>query len=142
MNKITAGILSGLIATSVLSALMVMKGMMGLMPDVDVINMLAQRMGSGPAMGWIAHFMIGVVGYGIGYALIFSSLPLDGHSVRGMALGVAGWLVMMVVLMPMMGASLFGLQMPGGMMAPIATLMLHIIFGLVLGLAYAKLSSK
>lgn len=139
MNKIITGMLAGLAATVVLSMLMVAKGMMGLMPDVDVIHMLAKQMGSGPAMGWVAHFMIGVVGYGIAYALVFSKLPFGGHALRGLTLGVAGWLAMMVMLMPMMGAGLFGLQMPSGVMVPVATLMLHVIFGLVLGLVFGKL---
>ncbi|MBE0509850.1 MAG: DUF2938 family protein [Chromatiales bacterium] len=140
MNKMLAGMIAGLAATVVLSVLMVVKGMMGLMPDVDVIQMLAKQMSSGTAMGWVAHFMIGVVGYGIVYARLFSKLPFGGHALRGLVLGVAGWLAMMLMLMPMMGAGLFGLQMPSGMMAPVATLMLHAIFGVVLGLVFAKLA--
>jgi hypothetical protein len=142
MNKLVNGMLAGLIATVVLSLLMVMKGMMGLMPDVNVIAMLAKQMGTGPAMGWAAHLMIGVIGYGIAYAFIFSDLPFGNHFLRGIALGVAGWLMMMVAVMPMMGSGLFGMQMPSGMMVPVATLMLHMVFGAVLGLAYAKLSNR
>lgn len=140
MNKIVAGMLAGFVATAILSLLMVMKGVMGLMPDVDIIAMLAKQMGTGVAMGWAAHFMIGVVGYGIAYALVFSKLPVGTHLVRGILLGVVGWMVMMVMLMPMMGAGMFGLSMPSGMMVPVATLMLHAIFGAVLGLVFAKLA--
>lgn len=141
MNKFLAGLLSGLVATVVLSILMIMKGMMGLMPDVNVIAMLAKQMGAGAVMGWAAHFMIGVVAYGLAYTLIFSKLPFGGHWLRGMILGVAGWLAMMVAVMPMMGAGLFGMNLPSGMMVPVATLMLHVIFGLVLGLVYDKLAA-
>ncbi|MBE0508399.1 MAG: DUF2938 family protein [Marinospirillum sp.] len=142
MNKISAGLLSGLVATFVLSALMLLKGMMGMMPDLDVIKMLAGQMGSGAAMGWVAHFMIGVLGYGLAYTVVFSKLPLGGSWVRGLALGVAGWLGMMVVLMPMMGAGVFGQQMPSGMMVPVGTLMLHAIFGIVLGLVFDRLTAR
>jgi hypothetical protein len=55
-----------------------------------------------------------------------------------MILGTLGWLMMMVAVMPMAGAGMFGLNM--GVMAPIATLMLHLIFGAVLGFTYQKLS--
>ena len=41
--------------------------------------------------------------------------------------------MMMMGPMPMAGAGLFGLQL--GMMAPVATLMLHIMWGVVLGLS-------
>ncbi len=139
MNKYLSGILAGLAATIVLSLLMVMKGVMGLMPDVDIITMLAGKMGDSVMMGWVAHFMIGVLGYGVAYALVFSKLPFGGHTVRGIATGVAGWLFMMVALMPMMGAGLFGMDLPSGMMVPIATMMLHVIFGAVLGFAYSRL---
>lgn len=44
---------------------------------------------------------------------------------------------MMVMLMPMVGVGLFALSM--GMMAPVMTLVLHLIFGAVLGWTYGKL---
>ncbi|MDH3354660.1 MAG: DUF2938 family protein [Chromatiales bacterium] len=139
MNTLLKGALAGLAATIVLSMLMIMKGMMGLMPDVDIIAMLAGKMGGNAMMGWVAHFMIGVVGYGIAYALVFSKLAIGSHLVRGIALGIAGWLSMMVALMPMMGAGMFGMDLPSGMMVPVATMMLHIIFGATLGFVYSKL---
>jgi Family of unknown function (DUF6789) len=138
MNKWIKGMLAGLVATVVLSALMVMKGKMGLMPDVNVIAMLAGKMGGSIIMGWAAHFMIGTVGYGLAYALLFSELPFGNHITRGIAMGITGWLVMMVVVMPMMGAGMFGLSLPSGMMVPVATLMLHIVFGAVLGYVYGS----
>ena len=75
--NITKALLAGLAATVVLSMLMVFKDLMGLMPDLNVINMLAQMMGSGPLVGWSAHFMIGTIVWGIGYALVYPFIP--GH---------------------------------------------------------------
>ena len=43
---------------------------------------------------------------------------------------------MMVVLMPMVGAGLFGMNM--GIMASVMTLVLHLIFGAVLGWVYGR----
>jgi len=142
MNKYLSGILAALVATIVLSLLMIAKGMMGLMPDVNIIGMLAKQMGTGAMMGWVAHFVIGALGYGIAYALIFSDLKFGSHLLRGTLLGVIGWLVMMVAIMPMMGAGLFGMGLPSGMMVPVATLILHAIFGAVLGYVYAKLQNQ
>lgn len=141
MNTHIAGVVAGLIATAVLSALMLLKGMMGVMPDLDVIAMLSGMMGAGAAMGWIGHFMIGAV-YGLIFAQVFAVTDTGAAIVRGVGLGVAGWLVMMIVLMPMAGGGLFGLSMPSGMMVPVATLMLYVIFGGVLGAAYAALRSR
>jgi hypothetical protein len=42
----------------------------------------------------------------------------------------------MVAIMPMVGAGLFGLAL--GVMAPVMTLVLHLIFGAVLGWVYGR----
>lgn len=44
---------------------------------------------------------------------------------------MAPWLIMMIAMMPMAGAGLFGMGI--GVAAPAMTLMLHLIFGAVLG---------
>ncbi|MDT8409899.1 MAG: hypothetical protein RQ741_09905 [Wenzhouxiangellaceae bacterium] len=140
MNNNVRGIIAGLVATIVLSILMMLKGMMGVMPELNVVAMLASKMGGSAMMGWVAHFVIGAVLYGLAYANLRGMLPGGSDAVKGIVLGIVGWLVMMVVIMPMMGAGMFAMNM--GMMAAVATLMLHIIFGLVLGLAYSKIGAK
>ncbi|RMF08675.1 MAG: DUF2938 family protein [Alphaproteobacteria bacterium] len=139
MKTYITGIIAGLIATAVLSVLMLLKGMMGMMPDLNVIQMLAGMMGRGALMGWIAHFTIGAI-YGLVFAQIAGGGTTGTAVARGVVLGVVGWLAMMIVLMPMAGGGVFGLAMPSGVMVPIATLMLHGIFGAVLGFSYAKLT--
>lgn len=135
MNNILKGIIAGFAATVVLSLLMVMKSLMGLMPELDVIAMLSGMMGSSLAMGWMAHFMIGAVVWGTLFALIAPALPGDSLWLKGIIFGVIAWLLMMVAIMPMAGAGLFGMKL--GMAAPIMTLMLHVIFGAVLGGVHA-----
>ena len=139
MERIGKGLLAGLAATVVLSALMVMKSMMGVMPMLDLPKMLASMMGSpgNLVLGWAAHFMIGVIGYGVVIALLDEPLPGDSSTAHGMLLGFFGWLIMMVALMPMAGAGFFGMSM--GIMAPVMTLVLHLIFGAVLGWTHGKL---
>ena len=141
MSRVSSGLLAGLAATVVLSALMVMKTMMGLMPELDLPKMIAGMMGApeSPMLGWIVHFMIGVVGYGLAMAFIGPHLP-GGSITAGVILGIIGWLMMMVVLMPMAGAGMFGMSM--GIMAPVMTLLLHLIFGAVLGWTYGRLTSS
>ena len=50
MRDIPKGMLAGLVATIVLSVLMVLNAMMGLMPQLDIAKMIAGTMGS-PDMG-------------------------------------------------------------------------------------------
>ena len=140
MGRITKGFVAGAAATAVLSALMIMKSMMGLMPALDLPKMIAGMIGAPdqPIIGWAVHVMIGVVGYGVAIALADGRLPGRSRILHGVLIGFVGWLVMMVMLMPMAGAGLFGMAL--GMMAPLMTLMLHLIFGAVLGGVYGRLS--
>jgi uncharacterized protein DUF6789 len=132
---ILKGMVAGFVATAVLSVLMVMKTMMGVMPELDVIAMLTKMMGaSSPAAGWIAHFVIGTVVWGGLFAVLDPHLPGNSHWIKGVLFGIGAWLVMMVAVMPMAGAGFFGMNL--GMMAPAMTLVLHVIFGGVLGGVY------
>lgn len=139
MNNIAKGAVAGFVATVVLSAIMVVKGMMGLMPELDVIAMLGGMMKSSAMMAWLAHFMLGTVVWGVGYAVLQGSIPGGNSIVKGIVFGIGVWVMMMVAVMPMAGAGMFGMNL--GMMAPVMTLMLHVIFGAVLGGVYGKLSS-
>ena len=128
------GIAAGFVATIVLSAVMLIKQAMGLMPQLNPIEMITQMAGAGtPLVGWIAHFFIGTILWGVIYAWLDSKLP-GPHWLRGAIFATGAWLLMMVLLMPMAGAGAFGMRL--GVMAPLATLMLHWIYGVVLGGVY------
>ncbi|MBI1330963.1 MAG: hypothetical protein GC166_13790 [Alphaproteobacteria bacterium] len=136
MARIGNGILAGFVATLVLSAFMVMKAMMGMMPDLNVIAMLTKMSGaSSPVAGWAMHFAIGTVLWGGLFALFQQRIPGGNTILRGVVFGIGAWLLMMVMIMPMAGAGLFGLRF--GMAAPVMTLLLHIVFGATLGAVYA-----
>ena len=138
MQNLGRGMLAGFAATAVLSALMVMKSMMGVMPELDVIKMLSSMMGMPATSGWAAHFMIGTVLWGGMFAVFNSGIPGSSQIAKGGVLGLAAWLMMMLAVMPMAGQGLFGLN--PGMVAPVMTAMLHVIFGAVMGLVYAQLA--
>ena len=135
MTRVSKGIFAGFIATIILSLLMMLKAMMGMMPELNVIQMLTQMSGApSPSVGWAMHFMIGSVIWGGLFALLYDRIPGGSALMKGIVFGIAAWLLMMVMVMPMAGAGLFGMNF--GMAAPVMTLMLHIIFGMVLGLVY------
>ena len=134
MTNLKNGFLAGFIATAVLSALMVAKGVMGVMPELDIAAMLAMMMGAPLTVGWLARFMIGTLAWGGGFAVLYDAIPGGSAIVKGIVFGVAAWLAMMIAVMPMAGAGIFGMNF--GIMAPVMTLVLHIIFGAVLGAVY------
>lgn len=137
MNTMVKGMIAGLAATAVISLLMLMKTAMGLMPELNVISMLSSMMNSSAAMGWMAHFVIGTVAFGGLFALIESKLPGGALWLKGVIFGIGAWVLMMLAVMPMAGAGVFGMTL--GIGAPLMTLMLHAIYGAVLGGVYAAL---
>lgn len=133
-QTITRGFLAGFVATITLSVFMLMKQAMGVMPELSPIAMITQMSGmQTQAIGWIMHFFIGTIMWGGAFALLAAYLP-GPYWLRGIIFATGAWLMMMVIVMPMAGAGLFGLEL--GMMAPVATLMLHWVFGVVLGGVY------
>ncbi len=135
-SNLWKGIVAGFVATVALSALFLVKSTMGVMPELDVIAMLTKMMGaSSPIAGWVAHFMIGAIIFGAAFAWLANNhIPGGGYWLKGIVFGIGAWILMMVAVMPMAGAGLFGMNM--GIMAPVMTLMLHIIYGAVLGAVY------
>lgn len=140
MDHIKSGMIAGFAATVVLSVMMIMKTVVGIMPELDVIHMIAGMLGASVFAGWVAHFVLGTVVWGGGFAVLNDAIPGQGQIVKGIAFGVAAWLLMMIAVMPMAGAGFFGLNM--GIAAPVMTLMLHIVFGAVLGWVYMKQTQK
>jgi hypothetical protein len=126
--------------------LMIVKSMMAIMPELNPVHMLFgmahQRMGTPdtPIVGWVLHFMIGTVLWGALFALLYKSLPGKRPLVKGLVFSVLAWLLMMVIPMPMSGAGLFGMNL--GIMAPVMTLMLHLVWGAVFGASYGALDKS
>ncbi len=136
------GALAGLAATAVLSVLMIMKSIMGIMPQFNVIAdwvaVLAKfGLPASMALGWIAHIALGAV-FGVGFSQVRSMLPAS-DIVAGIAFGVVAWLGMMIFFMPLAGNGVFGMNI--GMMVPVMTLILHVVFGAVLGFVFRKLNA-
>ena len=134
------GIAAGFVATFVLSVIMLMKRSMGLMPELDPVAMISAMAGaSSPVVGWIGHFVIGSIFWGGGFAIVSPYLP-GPYLLRGTIFALGAWLMMMMVVMPMAGAGWFGLGL--GVMAPVVTLALYVVFGLVLGTIYGLVDTK
>jgi len=123
-------VLAGLAGTAAMTALMLMSPLMGL-PPMDIGRMLGSMMGGNIALGWVSHFMIGVV-LAFAYALFFvSRIPGPGLA-RGAIYGLLPWLTAQVVVMPLMGAGFFS----GSVVAAVGSLIGHLVYGGVIGAVY------
>lgn len=84
----------------------------------------------------MAHFVVGTV-LAIAYAALFAPrLPGPGFA-RGALYGLLPWIVAQLLVMPMMGAGLFG----GSFAAGMGSLVGHLVYGAVLGGIYGTVEA-
>ncbi|KAB7623961.1 DUF6789 family protein [Alkalilimnicola sp. S0819] len=140
------GVLAGLTATVVLSLLMVFRLSMGIMTEfqpIEILNLAANELLGTPDRrfsGWVMHFFVGVVLWGVLFALWSRGVaPRHSGLRQGLLFGTLAWLLLMIVVMPLAGSGLFGLGF--GLAVPIMTLLAHLVYGAVLGWGFHWLRS-
>jgi hypothetical protein len=123
--------LGGFVGTVAMTAMMYFVApRMGL--NMDIAAMLGSMLGGSWAAGLMMHFLNGTVIFPAIYvSALYGRLP-GSPVARGMAWGVALWLLAQAVVMPMMGGGLFSSAM-GGMMAVMGSLAGHLTYGGLLG---------
>jgi uncharacterized membrane protein YagU involved in acid resistance len=129
--SIVRAVLGGLVGTIVLTTLMYVGAPMMGIPKMDIAAMLGSMLG-GWTMGMVMHFVNGAVLFPLIYAFVMFSKFRGGPATKGILWGVILWLVAGLVVMPIMGEGFFGTA-NSGMMAAVASLIGHIVYGAVLG---------
>lgn len=130
-NKIQQAIFGGIIGTAVMTVVMFIAPLMG-MPKMSPPQMLSAMMGFPITVGWIMHFMIGVI-FALVYAFIFINLVKKINNIlRGAIFGLVVFFFAQMA-MAIMGFMLGGMPpMEGSMMLiMIGSIMGHLIFGIV-----------
>lgn len=108
---------------------------MGL-PPMNPAELLAGAMGGNIVLGWIGHFMIGVI-LAVGYALVKGALP-GTPVLRGALYGIAPFLLAQIVVMPTMGMPVFS----GSISMAMGSLVGHLIYGGIVGGVYGHASAR
>lgn len=126
----------GIIATAVMTLVMLMAPLMG-MPKMPIGNMLADFMHIPVAIGWIAHFMIGTILAGI-YVLVFQERLPGNDIVKGAVYSLLPFSLAQVAVMPMMGAGFFSSATPAPLLMVMGSLVGHLVYGGVLGYVTKK----
>jgi hypothetical protein len=139
MTNSMKGVISGFIATLVLSAVIMLKVRYQIVPPELSIMSLLGRIAGGSVSAWSDHFIIGTLIWGLMFAGFDSLLPNRAYWLKGVIFSVGAWLVMMIVFLPFAGVGFFGTKL--GPMAAVITLVQHLIYGLSLGIVYGLLST-
>jgi hypothetical protein len=130
------GVAAGLMGALVLSAYLLLNIETGWIPALDFIALIGQVTATGAAGAWIIHFAIGAL-LGALFAWLDPDLPGNSLRQRGMILAGVAWLFMMFFLMPYAGYGVLGLKQ--SVLIPIGALVLHMIFGIIMGGTYGWL---
>lgn len=129
MKKVTTAILAGIIGTAVMSAVMIIAGAVG-MPKMSPPKMLSGMMGLPIAVGWVMHFMVGII-FAFTYTYLADKYLKIGNTwLKGAVFGIIVFIFTQIIMAMMPMSPLEGsmaLRAIGGLMG-------HIIFGIAVSL--------
>ncbi|MBL7802908.1 MAG: hypothetical protein JNL02_04170 [Saprospiraceae bacterium] len=126
MNK---SILAGVVGTAIMTMVMLVAPMMG-MPKMSPPEMLSGMMKMPVAVGWLMHFMIGIV-FALAYTKLFAPRVKIGNLwAKGAVFGLAAF-VFAQIMMAIMGMMMPMPPMEGSMaMMMVGSILGHVIFGM------------
>ena len=143
-TKIQKSVLGGLVGTAVMTLVIFLAPMMG-MPKMNPAEMLSSMMGVPILIGWIMHFMTGII-FALGYVFLLSNLikKINSKVLKGAIFGIVVF-IFAQVMMTLMEAVMGGMPAPQGNMLLmfIGSVMGHLVYGIVtvLSLGLKSISS-
>ena len=108
MSNSLRGMLAGLVATLVLSGILIFKGNTDLWPELNIIRLLVSLGSIQTVAAWMDHFIVGVVVWGLMFSAFDSLWESRAYWLKGLLFGVFAWFLMMVLFMPLAKAGMFG----------------------------------
>ena len=104
-----------------------------------VNNPVAERTADGVVLAIGANLAMGLL-LALVYAR-FAEPRLSGPSWwRGMQFALVPWLLSLIIFLPLMGGGLLGMNVGAGPLPILGNLILHLVYGAVLGVSYAEAS--
>jgi len=121
--------IGGLIGTLVFTLMMKFLAPEMIGHPMDIAAVLGTFTGLGTSAGVVIHFLLGTIGFAIGFVIVGPYLPGPGW-LRGVIFMTAIWLLASLIAMPVLGVGLFF----GGAKEAIAALFGHGALGAILGM--------
>lgn len=136
-KKIQSTILAGIIGTAIMTVIMMVAPMMG-MPKMSPPEMLSGMLGMPVFVGWIMHFMIGIM-FAFAYTYLFApKVKISNLFLKGAVFGFVVF-IFAQIMMALMGMIMPMPAMEGSMiLTMIGSLMGHIIFGMAVAKTVGK----
>jgi hypothetical protein len=135
------GAIAGGTASVVLAGIFLIKSSYNFMPEINIIRLLVNLGGGNldQSSAWMDHFIVGTLIWGLTFGFSESLVSRSAPWLKGVIFGAIAWALMMVAFMPLAGSGIFGNKI--GLSVPIGMLVLHLIFGAVLGATYGFLTA-
>jgi hypothetical protein len=145
---LSGGVIAGFVATIVMSVMLVIAYLItgslgsetGSQLDRWFWGLAHNRLTDGIYDVPIAAFSVNLLA-GLGWAIVyarFAEARLSGPGWRrGMVFSLIPWLLSLVVFFPLVGAGFFGANLNAGPLPAIGNLILHLVYGTVLGAMFA-----
>lgn len=87
------------------------------------------------------HFFVAIV-WGLVYALAVEPRLLGPGWRRGAVFSLIPWLISILVLLPLAGGGVLGMELGAGPLPILGNLVLHLVFGITLGALYGPLGDR
>ena len=128
-SKMSKSILGGVVGTILMTIVTMVAPMMG-MPKMSPPEMLSGMMNVPILVGWITHFMIGII-FALAYTYLFApKVNINNLIVKGAVFGFAVFIFAQII-MAIMGAMFPMPAMEGSMiLTMIGSIIGHVIFGI------------
>lgn len=133
-TKPIQSLIAGIVGTAVMTFIMAVAPEMGI-PESNQPVMLAAILRSSVTMGWLTHFLIGII-FAAFYVYLFSPIvPIENKMMKG---AIYGFLVsvlaqMMLVIMTSI-ISVMAAPVESTILLVIRSIMGHVVFGMYVGL--------
>ena len=133
MERIRPGLIAGFIGVSISTLTNVVCRVLGLFPEAMDLKYMAEVFVD-PARDPVPAFLLGIVihlALGTGVGVVYVLLVKPHTVLTGVVFMAINWLLMMVILFPLTHRGFFGLA--AGTIMPIATLVLNLEYGVIVG---------
>ena len=129
VSALPRAIVGGLAGTIVFTLMMKFLAPAMIGHPMDIAEVLGRFTGLGTPTGAVMHFLLGTIGFALGFVIVGPYLPGPGW-LRGVIFLAAIWFLAGLIAMPILGVGLFF----GGAKEAMAALFGHIALGAVLGM--------
>ena len=128
ISALPRAIIGGLVGTIVFTLMMKFLAPMMIGHPMDIAAVLGAFTGLGTSAGVVLHFLLGTIGFGIGFLIVGPYLAGPGW-LRGVTFMAGVWFLAGLIAMPILGVGWFF----GGAKEALAALVGHVVLGAILG---------